>query len=390
MSDVLMPRLADAMVEGTIVAWLVAHGDVVARGQEIVEIETDKGSMAYEADFDGVLSIVLAEGATAAVGEVICTIGAPGEAPSAPPPPPPPASSAPVAAAAAAEDGARLRGGPLPASPVARRLAARLGVDLASVAGTGPRGRILKADVAAAAHEPLSAGESSERGEGAVEAPSRLQAAVARRVSEAKSSAPDFTVEIEIDMTEALALRARMHEVADPPPSVNDMVVRACALALRGHPRVNGSYDGDVYRLHSRVNVGVAVAGDDSLLVPVIRDADTKTLTAIAAEARMLAERARAGGLTPPEMSGGTFTVSNLGMFGVTRFTAILNPPEAAILAVGAVTRRLVPGVDDRPVARSLMAAVLTCDHRIVNGADGARFLADVRSALEAPLSLLG
>jgi pyruvate dehydrogenase E2 component (dihydrolipoamide acetyltransferase) len=222
-----------------------------------------------------------------------------------------------------------------------------------------------------------------------VETPNRVQAIVARRTTDAKATVPEFTLEVEIDMTAATALRVQLAELADPPPSLNDLVVKACALALRRHPRVNGSYDGGVYRLHSRVNVGVAVAAGDALLVPVVRDADTTPLTEIAIRTRTLAERGRAGMLTPGELSGGTFTVSNLGMFGINRFTAILNPPEAAILAVGALARRFVPDEAGEPVVRDLMTAVLTCDHRIVNGADGARFLGDLRRALEQPISLL-
>ena len=207
-------------------------------------------------------------------------------------------------------------------------------------------------------------------------------------MAESKATAPDFALTLEVDMTLAVELRARLKEVADPVPSYNDMVVKACANALREHPRVNGAYRDGKFELYSRVNVGMAVAATDALVVPTIFDADTKSLGQIARDARGLIEKVRDGKITPPEVSGGTFTVSNLGMYGIESFTAIINPPQAALLAVGALAKK--PAVDDsgRVVARDQMALTLICDHRILYGADGAQFLARVRELLEQPLSL--
>jgi pyruvate dehydrogenase E2 component (dihydrolipoamide acetyltransferase) len=219
---------------------------------------------------------------------------------------------------------------------------------------------------------------------------SRAQQAVARRMAESKATVPHFTLETEIEMDRCIELRAQLRELAgdDPVPSYNDMIVRACALALREFPRANAAYRDGRFELYSRVNVGVAVAAQDALVVPTVFDADGKSLGAIAGETRALAERVRAGAITPPELSGGTFTLSNLGMYGVTNFTAVINPPQAAILAVGALRERVVP-VDGVPCVRSVMAVTLACDHRILYGADAAEFLARIRALLERPLALL-
>ena len=412
MTDVLMPRLSDSMEEGTIIRWLKADGDDVSRGEEIVEIETDKATMAYEADAAGRLSIVATEGATLPVGTVIATIGDRADT---------------AAAPAAAPGGARPAAAPAPpravrepreagavsASPVARRTAARLGVDLSQVRGTGPHGRVHKADVLAAAAaspapavapprddaapRPAAAGPAAavapvEDARGAVTAEplTRTQSVVARRMAESRSTIPAFELRMEIDMEACVALRAQLkeHRAGDAVPSLNDFVVKACALALRDHPRANGSYRDGRFELYERVNVGVAVAAADALVVPTVRDADRKSLGAIAAETRMLAERVRDGSISPQHLAGGTFTVSNLGMFGVTSFTAIVNPPQAAILAVGAVAPRPVVR-DGAIVARATMDVTLACDHRILYGADAARFLARIRELLEQPMALL-
>jgi pyruvate dehydrogenase E2 component (dihydrolipoamide acetyltransferase) len=294
-------------------------------------------------------------------------------------------------------------------------MARDLNVQLDSIQGSGPGGRIVKADVEAAAGReqgPLAGkpavglaegrprGAPAERppepatakGETQVVELTRLQSTVARRMSESKATVPHFYLSMEIDMTEAVALRARLTEVAgsdQPVPTYNDMVVKACARALREFPRANGSYRDGRLELYARVNVGVAVAGQDALVVPTIFDADQKSLGDIARKARELAQKVRDATITPPELSGGTFTVSNLGMFGIDSFSAVINPPQAALLSVGALEPKPVADTTTRRVVvRDMMGVTLACDHRILYGADGAKFLGRVRELLERPLSL--
>ncbi|MBX5469509.1 MAG: 2-oxo acid dehydrogenase subunit E2 [Thermoleophilaceae bacterium] len=301
------------------------------------------------------------------------------------------------------------------ASPSARRAAQALGIDLATITGTGPGGRIVKEDVEAAAAAaasrapvggsaapappadaaPAQAAPAPEAasalGEVSVQSLTNVQKVVARRMVESRSTVPEFELRMVVDMERAVALRSALKEAAregEPVPSFNDMVVRAAALALRRHPRANGSFRDNAFHLHSRVNVGVAVAAQEALLVPVVPDADTKPLSAIARETRELAALAREGRLTPAQIDGGTFTVSNLGMYGVRSFSAVINVPQAAILAVGALERRpVVHG--EAIVARHVMDLTLCCDHRILYGADAAAFLAEVRGNLELPERLL-
>ena len=432
-SDVTMPRLSDSMEEGTVLKWLVEEGGEVKRGAPLVEIETDKANMTYEADADGVLIEVLAkEGDTLAIGEVIARIGEAGEASSndkaegeepdseEPETAPDKDGEEPEAEQQADEperatatatrerpsgsNGAGA-GERIKASPVARRMARELGVELARLDGSGPGGRIVKADVQAAAKDGGARAEPEEerapekateptrseagaKGQVEVHELTRLQQTVTRRMAESKATAPDFALTLDVGMTDAVALRARLKEVADPAPSFNDMVVKAAATALRENPRVNAAYRDGKFEHYGNVNVGVAVAAQDALVVPTIFDADQKSLGAIAREARRLIERVRDKEITPPELSGGTFTVSNLGMYGIERFTAIINPPQAAILTVGALQKK--PAVDERGkvVAREQMTLTLVCDHRILYGAEGAQFLARVRELLEQPLSL--
>jgi len=454
-----MPRLSDSMEEGTVLKWLVEVGGEVKRGQPLVEIETDKANMTHDADADGVLLEVLAnEGDTLAVGEPIARLGEEGEEPSGGGGKQAPAkdkqepaqdeessgdadeepeadqdeqqdeqtgqdekpaaeeeAKQPASAPASTGSG---EGERVKASPVARRMAGEMGVDLAAVEGTGPGGRVVKADVEQAAEsggaearakdapheqpaseeaaaEPKEApaaapakGEPGAKGEPEVVELTRLQRTVSRRMAEAKATAPDFSLILDVDMTLCIELRQRLKESAEHPPSFNDMVVKAAALALRDHPKVNGAYRDGGFELYPRVNVGVAVAAQDTLVVPVVRDADEKSLGEISRRMRGLIEKVRDGTITPPELSGGTFTVSNLGMYGVESFTAILNPPQSAILTVGALVKK--PAVDDRGrvAARDMMTLTLVCDHRILYGADGAEFLAAVRKLLEEPLSL--
>jgi len=420
MADVVMPRLSDSMEEGTIVRWLKDDGDDVRRGEEIAEIETDKATMTYEADQDGVLSIVASEGDTLAIGEVIARIGAEGEeAPSeeraqgdaegeaeasaqgAPEPEPessePEPESEPDAEPAPGPPALGNGGDRVKASPVARRVARDLGVELTALSGSGPGGRIVKADVETAAR---SGGVSRDgdrddgvaatgRGQAQVQELSRTQSLIARRMAESKATIPDFALQTQIDMEAAVETRSQLKELADdrPVPSLNDMVVKACGLALREFPRANASYRDGHFELHDRVNVGVAVATEDALVVPTVFDADRRSLGEIATTTHELAAKVREGQITPPELSGGTFTVSNLGMYGVSSFTAVINPPQAAILAVGAVEPRAVVR-DGDVVARHTMAATLVCDHRILYGAPAAEFLARVRELLEHPPGL--
>jgi pyruvate dehydrogenase E2 component (dihydrolipoamide acetyltransferase) len=470
-SDVTMPRLSDSMEEGTVLKWLVDEGGEVKRGEPLVEIETDKANMTYDADADGVLIEILAqEGDTLAIGEVIARIGEAGEAKSNGKPaaeeqteaqkePEEEQGDEDAGAEAAKEEdeeavaagAGEVRGGGgagdgggetqpggdgggtatrerapagdgnggerVKASPVARRMARELGLELGAIEGSGPGGRIVKADIQAAAEDggaraeeapaeakaetaereaaPAAAaqpepqrGEAGPKGQAEIQELTRLQQTVSRRMAESKATAPDFSISLTVDMTQAVELRSRLKEVADPTPSFNDMVVKAAATALTEHPRVNGAYRDGKFELYENVNIGVAVAAQDALVVPTVFNADQKSLGQIAKDARAVIEKVRDKTVTPPELSGGTFTVSNLGMFGIEFFTAIINPPQASILTVGKLEKR--PAVDDsgRIVARDQMTLSLICDHRILYGADGAKFLARVKELLEQPLSL--
>ena len=444
MAEIVMPRLSDTMEEGTILRWLKQDGEHVARGEELVEIETDKAAMVYESDQDGTLQRVAAEGDTLPVGQVIARVGdkagaaeaggasdavkaADGEAQ---------AGNAPSANGAAREQSeeqlvepvvetgapttqslvgdatsaatqATPSGAPgerLKASPLARRVAREQGVDLGSLSGSGPGGRIVKADVeaVAGAAAPGSTSAASPappapaaredvataKGRTTTQELSRMQQTIARRMAESKATIPDFTLQGDVDMEACVALRAELKRISShDAPTYNDMVVKAAALALREHPRANGSYKDGTLQLHSRVNVGVAVAAQDALVVPTVFDADEKSLGEIAREARVLAGRVRDGSITPPELGGGTFTVSNLGMYGIKSFNAIINPPQAAILSVGAVEQRAVVR-DDELVARHTMTLTLVCDHRVLYGADAAGLLARVRELLQSPAAL--
>ena len=406
-----MPRLSDSMVDGTIVAWLRAEGEEVKAGEEIVEIETDKAIMPYQAEHSGPLQIVAAAGELVAVGALIGYIGEPEtvDAAAGAPAGAPASSAAPAgvatsaapagvatsaapataatAALAALPASQRAAGGStngrVKASPVARRLAAALGVDLHVVGGSGPGGRIVKRDVEGLRPVPASPGERR--------ALTATQATIARRMVAAKQ-APEFTVTVRVDMEAVFALREELRASGmEPLASIGDFVTRACALALCEHRRVNASFAEDAVTLHSRVNVGVAVAvtGESgSLLVPTLFDADRKPLGQIARETGELAALARAGRLTPEQMADATFTISNLGMYGVHQFTAVLSPPQAAILALGAAEAEVVVR-DGAFEARRVMQMTLTSDHRVIYGADAAAFLASVRETLENPLKLL-
>ncbi|MHB8240455.1 MAG: dihydrolipoamide acetyltransferase family protein [Solirubrobacteraceae bacterium] len=425
MIDIAMPQLSDSMEDGTILTWLIDDGQPVARGEELVEIETDKATMTHVSDVEGILEIVVQPGETVAVGALIARVGP---------------LVAEVEGAGNDEGVASMNGsaGGLPegepsvvtsvasmssavapveptATPLATRLARAHDLELSDVTGTGPRGRITRGDVLSAAGlaAPLprvSVGTSapaSAQARTSAEAPesappatgakggseilelSRLQQTVARRMAETKATVPDFQVQAEVTMDAAIALRSQLKEIAEAgmAPSFNDMIVKACAVALRSHPRANGSYRDGRFELHERVNVGIAVAAEDALVVATVPDADTKSLSQIARESRRLAERVRSGEITPPELSGATFTVSNLGMFGMTAITPVINSPQAAILGVGAL-RETLARADGEIVDRTLLTLTLSCDHRILYGADAARLLSDIKGLLERPLSL--
>jgi pyruvate dehydrogenase E2 component (dihydrolipoamide acetyltransferase) len=433
MTDMVMPRLSDTMEEGTVLRWITHDGEHVARGEELVEIETDKAAMIYESDREGTLQTVAREGDTLAVGEPIARIGedtstehvqedtpgAAGTAPEEGSATPLPAATRPNGTPAGlATPPWRAR---VLASPLARRIARERGIDLTGLTGSGPGGRIVKTDVEASASGPDASAAStgspasgpppgasestpppappveeiaSAKGEPTTVELTRTQRTIARRMAESKATIPDFTLTADIDMERCVELRAELKHLSHTDaPTYNDMIVKACALALREHPRANGSYRDGRFELHPRVNVGVAVAvaseepTGGALVVPTVFDADTKALGKIARETRALVERVRDATITPPELSGGTFTVSNLGMYSIASFTAIVNPPQAAILAVGTVEPRAVVR-DGQILARHTMSLTLACDHRILYGADAALFLARVRELLEEPVAL--
>jgi pyruvate dehydrogenase E2 component (dihydrolipoamide acetyltransferase) len=433
MAEIVMPRLSDSMEEGTILTWMKREGDEVAVGDELVEIETDKANMAYESDVAGTLSRILAqEGDTLAIGTPIAVVGDPGDGNGAAPAThgAKPADTSPTdtpagASSSNAEDplpphhpqegitptsaqsaGVSVGEERIKASPVAKRIAKEVGVDLSTLTGSGPGGRIVKKDVESAevpaASAPQQAGVGADaagtgsaagetaKGSTTYQELTRLQQVVARRMSESKATAPHFYLQTEIDMSAAVEARARLKAMTpegEVVPSFNDMVVKACALALKAFPQANGAYKDGRFELYSRVNVGVAVAAQDALVVPTVFDADRKGLREIAEDARSLAGKVRDGRVTPPELSGGTFTVSNLGMYGVTNFSAVINAPQAAILAVGAITEK--PVVKDGAITTAhILGVTLACDHRILYGAPAAEFLARIRSLLEEPLSL--
>ena len=432
MPDVNMPKLSDTMEEGTIVEWKKKTGDEVKAGDVLAEVESDKATFDLEAESGGVLSILVEQGVPAKIGAPIARIGeasaAPAKAkaatakpkePEAPPaeveekapaevPSPPEAdkvSDEPVAE----EPDERAPGGPSPlpgkgaglvkASPLAKRLAAEMGVDLASLKGSGPDGRIVKEDVLAAGGTSRPAErrrpEAAPRAPGPdveVVEPSRMQATIARRMAEAKSTVPEFTVTVEARVDEAVSMRQQLKDSVPGADKVTmtDMLVRACALALRKFPEVNSSWVDGRFQRKRAINIGLAVAPSEGmgLLVPVVHDADAKDLIQISIESRQVIERARSGRPGEGDLSGATFSISNLGMFGVDEFVAIINPPEAAILAVGAI--KDVPVVEDgRIVPGKVMRMTLSVDHRVFYGATAAQFMAEIKRLVENPVTLV-
>lgn len=417
MAEVInMPHLSDTMTEGVVSTWHKKVGDTVKSGEILADIETDKATMEFESYYDGVLlHIGVKEGQTAPVDSLLAVIGKQGEDISgilqgvqAPPPketvqaaPKPAPVEVPVAVKEpeVAKAPAPVRTAPAPAaapangrvkaSPLARRLAEERGIDLKRVRGTGDEGRIVKDDIDQyQAGGTVSAPVREERyTEVAV---SQMRKTIARRLAESKFSAPHFYLTIAVDMGPAMTAREAINKAVAPDKiSFNDLVIKAAATALRQHPKVNSSWLGDRIRFNEHVHIGVAVAVEEGLLVPVVRFADSKPLRAIGAEVRDLAKRAKEKKLQPQDWEGNTFTISNLGMFGIDEFTAIINPPDACILAVGAIM--------DTPVVKNgavvpghVMKLTLSCDHRVVDGATGAAFLQAVKDALENPVLMLG
>ncbi|MEK6607791.1 MAG: dihydrolipoamide acetyltransferase family protein [Myxococcota bacterium] len=399
-----MPKLTDTMEEGVLVRWAKKVGEKVEPGDVLAEIETDKATMEYEAVDRGVLlKTLVPEGASVRPGTAIAVIGREGEAVEATTQAPASgatakaAPNAPPIPAATPEPEAKPAPGPRrAASPLARKLAREAGVSLESVTGAGPGGRVTRRDIEAAiarakpaAPSPRAPATPRPPPDGESLPLSQMRKAIARRMAEAKPGVPHFYLTRAVDAEALKELRERLvRDVPDAKVSYNDLVVRACALALRDHPDVNASFMGDAITRHGRVDVGIAVAIEGGLVTPVVRGADGKSVVEIAREVRDLAERARQKKLRPDAMQGATFSVSNLGMFGVDAFAAIIAPPEAAILAVGAVARR--PVVKGEAVVPGWqMTLTLSCDHRAVDGATGARFLAAACDLLEHPLRLM-
>ena len=409
--EIPMPRLSDTMEEGRVLQWYKQVGDSVEKGELLAEIETDKAVMELESVEEGtLLELLVAEGGAAPLGAPIALVGDESELGKqiAVPAQNTPATET-VQPSVAGSDGstqtkpapasrpadgsdAKDASGRIKASPLARRIAAEEGIDLLQVKGTGPGGRIVKEDVenaardAAVADDPAAEPSSSE-----VASLSRMQSTIVRRMLESKTTVPHFYLTLEIDMGAAKEMRAQVNAAwsKEERISFNDIIIRATALALMRHPDANGSYRDGGFVYHDEANIGIAVAVPNGLLVPVLKNCDTKPLRRLAAEAKVLVERTREGKNRPGDLEGGTFTVSNLGMFGVRDFYAIVNPPQAGIIAVGTIEPRPVVR-EGEIVVRDIMNLSISADHRILYGAPAAEFLRDLKDLLENPYNLLG
>ena len=402
-TTIVMPQMGYDMREGTVVRWRKQEGEAVSRGEIIAEIETDKATVEMEAYSTGVLGrIVVEEGKAVPVGQLIAVITEPGETvpsleeltPGAAPAAPEAPTAAPGRRDAAKE--APAPAGQVKATPIARRLAREKGIDLAQIVGTGPGGRVTEADVlaheegiGAAPEAPTAVPAAAALPGGRVEL-TRMRRAIAGVTAQSKREAPHFYVTSEIDMTEAMSVRKQLNESLEDGTrvSVNDMVVKAAARALERFPNFNASFQGDYLELHSDLNIGVAVALEQGLLVPAIAGCQHKSLVEIAKASSDLIQRAQSGALKAEEYTGGTFSISNLGMFDVENFAAIIFPPNAAVLAVGTVKERPVVRNGQIAIAQ-IMKATLSVDHRVADGAEGARFLMELKGYLERPVSLL-
>lgn len=415
---VRMPKLSDTMTEGVVAEWHKKVGDQVESGELLAEIETDKATMEFESFQDGVLlHIGVQKGESAPVDSILCVLGEEGEdisellksAESEPAkeekskpaesPKPQTEKAAPVAAeqskpqpvtvaSSAPAQPASNSNGRVKASPLARKIAEEKGINIAAVAGSGDGGRIIKRDVEN--YTPSQSAGAAVSGQESYSevAVSQMRKTIARRLSESKFTAPHFYLTISIDMDEAVKARKAINDKGDQKISFNDMVIRAAAAALKKHPAVNAAWMEDKIRYNDHVHIGVAVAVEDGLLVPVVRFADTKPMSLINAEVKEFAEKARNKKLQPQDWEGNTFTISNLGMFGIEEFTAIINPPDACIMAVGGISQ--VPVVKNGEVVPgNVMKVTLSCDHRVVDGALGAAFLQTFKAMLENPVMML-
>lgn len=411
---VRMPKMSDTMTEGVLVAWLKKVGDVVKSGDIIAEVETDKATMELENYEDGtLLHLGVKEGEAVPVDGIIAIIGeagvdyqsllSPQAASTAVPAAPVEVPSATAVPAAATSADGRIK-----ASPLAKALAKDKGVDLSQIVGSGEGGRIVKKDI-----DGVSAGSTSQpavssqpvviKAEPAAPAVaaapavgdfedtpvSQMRKTIARRLSESLFTAPHFYLTMEITMDKAMELRGKINEVSPVKVSFNDMVIKAAALALKQHPAINSAWLGDKIRKYNYVNVGVAVAVDEGLLVPVVRDADKKTLSVIASEVKDMAGKAKDKKLQPKDWEGNTFSISNLGMFGIDEFTAIINPPDSCIMAVGGIKKVAAFKEDGSIYPTNIMKVTLSCDHRVVDGATGSAFLQTFKKLLENPLGML-
>jgi pyruvate dehydrogenase E2 component (dihydrolipoamide acetyltransferase) len=431
-TKVIMPKLSPTMEEGQISRWLKKEGDKVSMGEPLAEIDTDKATMEMQALANGVLrKIIIGEGQSAPLGQLIAVIGEPNEdiasmlseaSAAAPakqeqpkqepkheeqPAPRPQARAAAVSAAPAARPvdngqprAASADSGRMIVSPLAARMAADAGIDLRSLQGSGPGGRIIKRDIEAAISQPkpepsfpraVGVGQISQIGASAYrdEPASEMRKVIARRLVTSIGPVPHFFLTTEIEMDRAAEMRRGINALdPDLKISINDIIIKVAAAALVQHPQVNASFQEKFVRYYERADVGVAVAIEDGLITPVVRAADQKSLSQIAAEVRELAERARTRKLKPEEYTGATFSISNLGMFGIDEFTAVINPPEGAILAVGAMSPKPVVR-DNEIVIRQIMRVTMSCDHRVIDGATGAKFLQTFKKILENPLYLV-
>ena len=423
-TNVIMPSLGFDMTEGLLARWLKNEGDPVVKGQAIAEIETEKATVEIEAAVSGILARIVVQagetvpvgtliGVIAEAGDEVTTVSAPLPSPPAPAPSPPapapsppapappapapappaPAPATPAPAPEAREGGAAPLGARVRVSPVARKMAEEAGLDLSHIKGTGPGGRVVERDVQAAiaaGSAPAPPGAPAGPAPGATVPLNRMRKTIARRMTESKATAPHFYITVEINMDDAMKMREQLNGLVPEAEriSVNDLIVAAAARTLARFPALNASYREDNLEMHPQVNIGIAVALEDGLIPPVLRDADKKSLKRIAAESRALAERARTNKLRSDDLGGGTFTVSNLGMFDVDEFIAIINPPEAAILAVGAVTRRPVAVAGEVRIS-SLLKTTLSVDHRVADGAQAGRFMQEFKKLLETPVTLL-
>ncbi len=422
--EVTMPQMGADMTEGTLVRWLKQVGDQVQRGDIIAEIETDKATVELEAFDSGTLNkLVVAEGETVPVGEVIALLGEPGEIvesdvarkPAAETPARRTVDKAAATVVVSASDGrveatpAVAVGGRLRVSPVARRIAHEAGVDIATLRGSGPDGRILRRDVEAAmratvasvpapatrvapvgpAPAPVRAPVSAVTAPAAEEPFSRMRQAIARRMTLSKQTQPHYYLTVDVDMTAAMVFREQLNAAATEQEhvSVNDLVVKACALSLQRHPRFNSEFSDNGLKRHEQINIDIGVAMDDGLIAPALIDCGSKTLGHIAIESKDLINRAKSGRLRADEYSAGTFTITNLGAYGVETLIGIINPPQAAILGVGSVMPKPVV-VDNQVVIRQVMKVALSADHRVTDGAEGARFIKEIQGLLENPASL--